>query len=115
MYVLSYCKEGICVEDIVREYSKKTRLDIEYSGKKIYFLPPQFNKGEAIKRLKKIFMPRFVIAAGDSEIDIPMLELADLAYCKESIIKEVKNKNKRSFFDETDLLESILKDVEQFT
>ncbi len=115
MYVFSYCKEGICVEDKVREYVDKTRLDIEYSGKKIYFLPPQFNKGEAVKRLKKMFKPGFVIAAGDSEIDIPMLELADLAYCKESIIKDVNNKNKRSFLNERDLIKSVLRDIKQLS
>ena len=78
-------------------------------------MPPQFNKGAALTRLKEKFTPEFVIAAGDSEIDIPMLEIADLAYCKESIIDKVSNKNKKIFTNETDLINSMLGDVRQFS
>ena len=115
MYVFAYCEDGVCVEDIADTFSKKTRLNVEYFGRKIYFLPPQFNKGAALKRLKEKFVPEFVMSAGDSEIDIPMLEIADLAYCKESIIDKVGNMNKKSFTNEKDLINSILKDVGYFS
>ena len=115
MYVFAYCEDGGSVEGIADTFSEKTRLRVEYFGRKIYFLPPQFNKGAALTRLKEKFVPEFVIAAGDSEIDITMLEIADLAYCKESIFDKVSNKNKKSFTNETDLINSILGDVRQFS
>lgn len=111
MYVFAYCKEGVSAEEKVKYYLDKTRLDIEFSGKKIYFLPPEFNKGVALLRLKEYFKPDYVIAAGDSEIDIPMLEGADLAFCKKAVFDQVKNKNKICFDNEIELLEAILKEV----
>lgn len=57
----------------------KTELDVETSGRKVYFFPPSINKGEAINRLKEKFSPHNIICAGDSVIDIPMLNLSNIA------------------------------------
>lgn len=114
MYVYVSCKDGVDVDRIVSYYSDKTKLNIAASGRKIYFLPPDFNKGSAIERLKACFKPEFIIAAGDSKIDIPMLEKADLAFCKPSIFDAVDNKNKRIFIDENDLMGSILNEIKSW-
>ena len=94
MYLYFSCKEGVPVSDKAAEYSAMTRLEAAASGKKIYFFPPRINKGEAVKRLRERFSPDYVIAAGDSCIDIPMLNAADLAICKKEIYPEVMNPNK---------------------
>ncbi len=108
MYVFAYCKEGIEAEKKVRYYQEKTALDVISSGKKIYFLPGEFNKGYALQRLKRLIRPDYIIAAGDSEIDIPMLELADLALCKQEIADRVGNGNKRVFYDESSLVNTVM-------
>ncbi|MDR0273341.1 MAG: HAD hydrolase family protein, partial [Clostridiales bacterium] len=46
---------------------------------KIYILPRWLNKGIAVTRLKKRLGAEKIISAGDSELDIPMLEIADIA------------------------------------
>ena len=46
---------------------------------KIYVIPNNLSKGIAVKRLKKRLQTELVICAGDSEIDISMLEIADFA------------------------------------
>ena len=113
MYVYVSCKDGVDINEKVNYYSGKTKLNIAASGKKIYFLPPDFNKGSAIDRLKAYFKPDYIIAAGDSRIDIPMLERSDLAFCKQSIVDFVDNKNKRVFSDENDLMRSILDEIKK--
>jgi len=46
---------------------------------KVYVFPVELNKGTAMKRLKERLQPDKVICAGDSLLDIPMLEAADTA------------------------------------
>ncbi len=108
MYVFAYCKEGIEAEKKVVSYKEKTILNVISSGKKIYFLPREFNKGYALQHLKDRINPDYVIAAGDSEIDIPMLEIADLALCKNEICNKFYHKNKRIFYDESNLVNMIM-------
>lgn len=107
MYVFAYCKEGVDVAAKLEYYIPKTVLNVIASGKKIYFLPPEFNKGSALKRLIKKVGPDLVICAGDSDIDIPMLEMADIAFCKKGMIDTLKNPSKKVFEDEKDLLLSV--------
>ncbi len=60
-----------------------------YTGQKVYVLPKALNKGAAAVR----FMERsdfsraecLVICAGDSPMDIPMLNIADIAVCPDDI------------------------------
>lgn len=54
-------------------------VEILTNGSKVYILPKGLNKGNALRRLKKRLSPETTIAAGDSEFDIPMLLLADIA------------------------------------
>ena len=46
---------------------------------KIFIFPTRLNKGEALKRLKKRLRMETVVCAGDSELDVPMLTVADAA------------------------------------
>lgn len=54
--------------------------DILNNGSKVYVVPRILNKGTAVKRLKKLTGADRVVAAGDSEFDIPMLLEADIAW-----------------------------------
>lgn len=60
--------------------------DVFENGKKVYVVPKQMNKGLAVRRLQEklraggvISADSRIIAAGDSEFDIPMLAAADMA------------------------------------
>ena len=77
-----------CREDFDAEISFDTSLTVQRTGKKIYLFPPRLNKGEALRQLTKKFSPEKIFAAGDSEIDLPMLELADVAFGKKNICGE---------------------------
>lgn len=67
-------------------------LDIEISAKKLYIFPKNLNKSLAINKVRNMYKEATIIAAGDSILDIPMLEKADISItleesaCKNSII-----------------------------
>ena len=66
------------------EFSKETELDIALSGRKIYWLPPGADKGTAVRRFAEMFDCERIVAAGDSSIDLPMLDIADVALVPDS-------------------------------
>ncbi len=55
------------------------KVDIYTNGVKVYVLPKRLTKGEAAMRLKNRLGAELVIAAGDSDFDVSMLNAADLA------------------------------------
>lgn len=70
-----------------------TNLTVQHTGRKIYLFPPPLNKGNAVRRLAEKFKPEKIICAGDSDIDLPMLELADVAFhefeCAEDFLEQI--------------------------
>lgn len=93
-----------CRDDIDAEKIKfETKLTVQHTGKKIYLFPPRLTKGEALKLLIKKFSPEKIIAAGDSDIDLPMLELADVAFAP----KNLRGGNFINFSDSEDFLQRI--------
>ena len=85
LYLFAYCEEGQDPMDAVPESAFGTGLKIVSSGRKIYFLPPMFNKGEAVRRLEDLLRPSMILAAGDTEIDLPMAEPADRMFIPEKL------------------------------
>ncbi len=89
------CRDDIDADKI----SFDTNLTVQRTGKKIYLFPPHLNKGEALKRLIEKFSSDKTFCAGDSEIDTPMLEVADISFGKGFI----------EFSDAENFLEKILR------
>lgn len=79
MYLFAYCDENSDVKALAEKYSAMTSLNTQYSGRKIYFFPPPSDKGKAVRKFAEKYNSDFIISAGDSTIDIPMLEISDIA------------------------------------
>ncbi len=93
------------IKKVSEEIQGDTNLVVEYSGRKIYLFPPNLNKGAALLKLKEIFEPAKTFAAGDSSIDIPMLQVADVAFAH----RNLKLNHENFFaFDSVDFLEDLL-------
>lgn len=86
-YLFAYCDEGKDPKDAVPESAFRSGLQIVSSGRKIYFLSPAFNKGEAVRRLEGLLQPPRILAAGDTEIDLPMAERADRMFIPEKLYR----------------------------
>ncbi len=72
------------------KYRGTTRLTVLSSGRKLYFFPPEINKGLAVLRLKEQLGAVRAASAGDSVIDLPMLNAAQLAIVPdESLVRHV--------------------------
>lgn len=71
------------------EYLKAVLKDSVFEARsvhdKIYILPAGLDKGVAVKRLRERISSGCVICAGDSELDLPMLEIADMAIVPETL------------------------------
>lgn len=63
-------------------------LTVAVSGRKVYVFPPGIDKGAALERLRRRFDAAKVICAGDSVIDIPMLQRADVAIAPDARLLE---------------------------
>lgn len=60
-------------------------VDIFSNGMKVYVVPKELSKGRGVRRLKERLGGETVIAAGDSEFDVSMLEYADYAIAPEGL------------------------------
>ena len=104
-YYFCLAKEDINLEEKTKEYQDLTDFDIVTNYQKLYFFPKGINKGEALKRFKGSYQFDLVICAGDGKLDLPMLDLADIAIVPEKISGSVKapviyiNKSTQVFSD----------------
>lgn len=63
----------------LRETLDLEQVEVFVSRKKIYVIPKVLHKGMALERLRKRLGAETVFAAGDGELDLPMLAAADFA------------------------------------
>ena len=99
------------IEELAEKLATETTLNLEVSGRKMYWFPPIANKGISLKRYCESFDYERVIAAGDSSIDYPMLDFADTALVPD---KETAEKIKAAdvqICDEENFAEFILEYV----
>ena len=78
LFVFTKCYKSETVVNELREYLDKNLVSVFNNKEKVYVLPTSLSKGKAIERLRKYLKAEFIIAAGDSEFDISMVEAADV-------------------------------------
>lgn len=68
-------------DDSIKRLSEKldtTLVDVFKTGIKVYVVPKNLSKADGVRRLKEELKGEKIIAAGDSEFDVPMLKYADV-------------------------------------
>lgn len=78
LFVFTKCDKPQEVVNELREILDQSLVNVFNNKEKVYVLPTSLSKGNAIERLRKYLKAEFIIAAGDSEFDISMVEAADL-------------------------------------
>jgi hypothetical protein len=91
--------------------AKYPDFDVFAVRDKVYIFPKGFNKGEAVRRLRKLLSPRIIIGAGDSLLDIPLLDAVDIAVAPRGLSK----KNYITIDPDTDFAAGLLETASLFT
>lgn len=66
-------------------------VDFFHNGNKIYVMPKNLNKGNAVTRFRaRMQTEEKLIAAGDSEFDVPMLEAADISIVPQNLASIIR-------------------------
>lgn len=78
LFIFTKCeKPEEVVEDLQAKLTTKL-VDVFHNGEKVYVVPVNLSKGMAVRRLRKRLQPAYIIAAGDSEFDVSLVEESDL-------------------------------------
>lgn len=85
LFVFTKSEEPMVSVENLKNNLNTDKVDVFSTGVKVYVVPKKLSKGVAINRLRKKLGADLVIAAGDSEFDISMLEAADIAIAPEEL------------------------------
>lgn len=77
LFVFTKCSQPKQAAADLREILDAKLVDVFCNGEKVYVVPRDLNKGKAVSRFREYIHADYVVAAGDSEFDIPMLREAD--------------------------------------
>lgn len=80
LFIFTKCSKPNDVIQFLKNQLNTNLVDVFNNNEKIYIIPKNLNKGTSIKRLKEKLHPKGLIAAGDSEFDISMLNEADYGF-----------------------------------
>ena len=88
LFVFTKCDEPEKVVEELKAQLDTELVDVFNNGVKVYVVPSKLSKGMAIKRLRERMKPEVIIAAGDSEFDVSMVEEADYGLVPYGFINE---------------------------
>ena len=88
LFVFTKCGEPQRVVEDLRDALHTELVDVFHNGEKVYVVPRALNKGKAVQRFREYIHADFVVAAGDSEFDISMLEEADVGLAPHGFAEE---------------------------
>ena len=88
-YVKTESPEKICT--ILKSEYQKDNIIIEHDHSKVYLFPRSVNKGEAVRRFLNRFETLISIGAGDSSIDVPLLNVVNYPLAAISICSNIQN------------------------
>lgn len=113
LFLFTKCDSPEAVVEDLRQKLDLSLVEVFNNGTKVYVLPKALNKGNAVKRFKQIVSSDYIVAAGDSEFDIPMLKEADLPLApfhfrkKYGVEFEVQQAKEEELFSEMALRECL--------
>jgi len=95
------------VEKIIGNYPE---MQIFQHGNKIYVCPQKLSKGKAIERFKNKFGSLETIGAGDSIVDLSMLDYVDTYFCIDDLAEKITSKyrDKIRFCSKTEMALRVL-------
>ncbi len=99
---LLYCVECDEAERLYRYVQARcvfSHSRLHRTRNKVYLFPEGITKGRSLERLRDYFKPDLIISAGDSDIDIGMLNAADIAIVPPKLAPFVQARRRTVYFD----------------
>lgn len=93
IYLYAVCEDNIEAKKVSMNISHGSDIMIDTSGRKVYFIPKTCKKGSTLTKIKKSNNFDMIVAAGDSQLDVSMLNVADLAIIPSNLEGLVINRN----------------------
>lgn len=116
LFIFTKCDETKTVVRNLKSILDMTKVEVLYNKEKLYIMPKNLNKAYTIKRfIKKYATDKVkIFAAGDTEFDTGMIEIADIGFAH----KDLNMNNKNIFNDYEGLfsdfyLEKVLKYIKE--
>ncbi|MDU1910274.1 HAD hydrolase family protein [Fusobacterium sp.] len=110
--------KGFNIEIVIKKLKDNLNqelVDIHNHGEKLYIFPKELNKGTSLERLKNFLEADTVICAGDSEMDIPMLEKANISIFPEQLKIFLSSQGEQYVISEKELFsDKVLQIVKKF-
>lgn len=103
LFVFTKCEEPETVVKDLQAQLDCSLVDVFNNGIKVYVVPKALSKGNAIRRIKKYLNADQIIAAGDSEFDVSMLNEADIAIAPKSLSEKCTLKQEAVIMPEQDV------------
>lgn len=106
LFVFTKCNDPDTVISGLKTELDTEKIDVLANGEKVYAVPKKLNKGMALQRFCEYIGADEVIAAGDSEFDVSMVEAADIGivpsgFCrKHQVGGNIKEMKGESFFSD---------------
>ncbi|MBQ7980969.1 MAG: HAD hydrolase family protein, partial [Oscillospiraceae bacterium] len=79
MFLFAARENSDGIEKLAEQLTPETTLNLEVTGRKMYWFTPIANKGISLKHYCEVFGYERIIAAGDSSIDYQMMNFAGTA------------------------------------
>jgi HAD-superfamily hydrolase, subfamily IIB len=100
LFIFTKCDD---IEAVVKDLKSELNLDLVevlYNKEKLYIMPKKLNKADTVRRFINEYKGKRIFAAGDTEFDKGMIELADIGFAHKKLnIKNTFNEYEGLFSD----------------
>ncbi len=117
LFLYTKSSEPLKTIKYIKDNIDNQKIDVFNNGLKVYAVPKKLDKGTALERFREYINCDFIISAGDSIFDVPMVNCADIGFMPENM-KEFNNYKNINFCDNNILfseyiLENIINIIEK--
>ena len=100
LFIFTKCDD---IKDVVKDLKSElnpTLVEVLYNKEKLYIMPKKLNKADTVRRFINEYKGERIFAAGDTEFDKGMIELADIGFAHKKLnIKNTFNEYEGLFSD----------------
>ena len=100
LFIFTKCDD---IKAVVKDLKSELNLDLVevlYNKEKLYIMPKKLNKADTVRRFINEYKGERIFAAGDTEFDKGMIELADIGFAHKKLnIKNTFNEYEGLFSD----------------